>query len=98
MATFAVTYRYGSDTAPARDQHRPRHVDFLQRHFDDKRLLLSGPFGADEQPGAELIWTAATKAELESLLDQDPFSVNGLIAAREIRQWNIFFGAAMVGA
>jgi len=96
MATFAVTYHYGADTAPARDQRRPEHVEFLKRHFDGKRLLLSGPFGADEQPGAELIWDASTKAELESVLDQDPFSVNGLIAERDVRQWNIFFGAIVV--
>jgi uncharacterized protein len=93
MGTFAVTYQYNSGSAAARDEHRPRHVEFLQSQFDGGRLLTSGPFGPQEDPGALLIFSGEDKAEVETLLDQDPFHVQGLIARRQIKQWNIFFGA-----
>lgn len=91
--TFAVTYQYAPDSAEARDEHRPRHVEFLQSQFDGGRLLTSGPFGPEEDPGALLIVAGRDKAEVQALMDQDPFHRHGLVAERRIRQWNIFFGA-----
>lgn len=93
MPTFAVTYSYSDVTAAGRDQHRPRHVEFLQSQFDDGRLLKSGPFGPDEAPGALLLINGESKADVEALMNQDPFFQNNLVEERSIRQWNIFFGA-----
>ncbi|WP_115788151.1 YciI family protein [Arthrobacter silvisoli] len=93
MATYAVTYAYTDGSTEARDQHRPRHVDFLKAQFDAGRLVKSGPFGPEEAPGALLLLAGGSKAEVEALLDQDPFHREGLIKERTVRQWNIFFGA-----
>jgi uncharacterized protein len=93
MPTFAVTYQYAAGSAEVRDEHRPRHVAFLQSQFDGGRLLTSGPFGPAEDPGALLIFAGEDKAQVEALVNQDPFHLNGLVAERQIRQWNIFFGA-----
>lgn len=93
MENFVVTYHYGTDTAAERDVHRSKHVEFLNAQFQDRRLLVSGPFDPEEDPGAVLVWAADSKAELIALLDKDPFSARGLIADRQVRQWNIFFGA-----
>lgn len=93
MPTFAVTYSYSDETAAGRDQHRPRHVEFLQSQFDGGRLVKSGPFGPEEAPGALLLITGESKADVEALMDQDPFFQNNLVEDRSIRQWNIFFGA-----
>lgn len=93
MATFAVTYAYSNATSGARDEHRPSHVEFLRSQFDGGRLVKSGPFGPGEAPGALLIVTGDSKADVEALMDQDPFFRNNLIEGRNIRQWNIFFGA-----
>lgn len=98
MATFAVTYAYSDATAGQRDEHRPRHVEFLKSQYDGGRLITSGPFGAEEAPGALLILTGGSKADVEALMDQDPFFSNNLIEERTIRQWNIFFGAERVDA
>ena len=98
MATFAVTYAYSDATAGERDEHRPRHVEFLKSQFDDGRLLTSGPFGSGESPGALLILKGDSKADVEALMDLDPFFSNNLIEERTIRQWNIFFGAERVDA
>ena len=93
MGTFAVTYAYTANSSAGRDEHRPRHVDFLQQQFDGGTLVKSGPFGPEEDPGALLIIEADSKADVEALMDQDPFYRNGLVAQRSIRQWNVVFGA-----
>ncbi len=93
MATFAVTYAYSDSTSASRDTVRPAHVEFLKAQFDGGRLLKSGPFGPEESPGALLIIASDSKADVEALMDQDPFHQAGLIEERTVRQWNIFFGA-----
>ncbi|MFC9353473.1 YciI family protein [Arthrobacter sp. NPDC057013] len=93
MGTFAVTYAYSAASSAGRDEHRPRHVEFLQELFDDGTLVKSGPFGPGEEPGALLIIEADSKADAEKLMDQDPFYRNSLVEQRSIRQWNVFFGA-----
>lgn len=98
MATFAVTYAYSDATAGQRDEHRPRHVDFLRSQFEGGRLLTSGPFGPGESPGALLILKGESKGDVEALMDQDPFFSNNLIEERTIRQWNIFFGTERADA
>jgi uncharacterized protein YciI len=93
MAIFAVTYAYAGATAAGRDEHRPRHVEFLRAQYDGGRLVKSGPFGPEEAPGALLLIKGDSKADVEALMDQDPFFINNLIEERTVRQWNIFFGA-----
>jgi uncharacterized protein YciI len=91
MTTFAVRYTYGDDTA-GRDEHRPKHIAFLESQYDAKRLLLSGPLVSDDNPGALLIFSGESVEDVGKLLDGDPFMRNGFIADREIRQWNPVFG------
>jgi uncharacterized protein len=91
METFAVTYAYSANTSAGRDEHRPRHVEFLREQFNDGRLVKSGPFGPQEDPGALLIIDADSKADAEALMDRDPFYLNGLVEQRSIRQWNVVF-------
>jgi uncharacterized protein YciI len=93
MPTFAVTYAYSDSSSDARDAARPRHVEFLKAQFESGRLVRSGPFGPEETPGALLIIEGISKADVEDLLDEDPFHHAGLIEERTVRQWNIFFGA-----
>lgn len=97
MPTFAVTYAYSDATSADRDQHRPSHVEFLKSQFDGGRLVRSGPFGPEDAPGALLIIQGDSRADVEALMDQDPFFRNNLIQERSIRQWNIFFGADAAG-
>lgn len=94
MGTFAVTYAYAANSSAGRDEHRPLHVEFLQEQFDGGALVKSGPFGPEEDPGALLIIEADSKADVEALMNQDPFYRNGLVAQRSIRQWNVVFGAS----
>ena len=90
MPTFAVRYRYQEGSDAARTEHRPVHVDFLRRLHSDGALYMSGPLAA-EPAQALLVFEAADEGALATLLDADPFAVQGLIAERDITQWNVFF-------
>jgi uncharacterized protein len=80
MPIYAVTYGYHAGSDAARDQARPTHRAFLA---EQDELLLSGP--TDE--GALLIFEAKSAAELEELLDEDPFWTHDLVAERMIVEW-----------
>jgi uncharacterized protein YciI len=85
MAIFAVTYVYSTDT-DALDRLRPEHRAFLA---DTDGLLLSGP---TDDNGALLIWEAASAAEVEEVLEEDPFWTADLIAERSVVGWNPVLG------
>ncbi|WKN60877.1 YciI family protein [Rhodococcus opacus] len=87
---FAVIYRYGSDT-DAMDKHRPAHREYLGELFRRGSILASGPVSSNDGAAALLIMTASDEREIAELLDRDPFAVEGLIAHREIGDWNIVY-------
>lgn len=96
MATFAVIYRYSTDSA-ALDEHRPVHRDYLESLFEAGKIVMSGPLGEGGHPSALLILDCASADEVAELLDKDPFHERKLIVDREIRPWNIAFGAHRIG-
>lgn len=97
MNIYAVTYNYDDATAGQRDEIRPVHVEFLQGLFDNGRLLASGP--VDDGAGALLIITGEDEADALSVMDNDPYTKNNLIAERGIQKWGLFFGKdKLVGA
>lgn len=85
MPLFAVTYGYTTDT-DALDRLRPEHRAFLA---EQAGLLISGP---TDDGGALLIFEAKTAADVEEILDEDPFYAEGLVAERSIVGWNPVLG------
>ena len=55
MSIYAVTYDY-SDDAALRDEHRASHREYLAGLAEEGIVLVSGPWGPDEAPGALLIF------------------------------------------
>lgn len=92
MAVFSVTYTYTDDDL-ARDAHRGDHRAYLA---DQPGLLVSGPF-ADHPAGALLIFRAEDEQEVATILDADPFAVEGLVAERVIREFNPVLGPLAAG-
>ncbi len=90
MNFYAITYTYSPFTSDARDQVRPKHVEFLRRRFENGELRVSGP--VDSGTGALLVIGAESEQAAKTLMDQDPFALEGLITEREIRRWDVFFG------
>ena len=91
MTLYAVQYAY-DDRSERRDELRPEHRAYLGSLVDTGSLLSSGPW-AHDPPGALLIFSADSPAEVERLLDADPFAREGLVAARAIREWTPVLGA-----
>jgi hypothetical protein len=91
MPTFAVTYRYTDDVA-TRDSVRTQHRDYLRRLAEQGLLLLSGPYGAGEPPGALLLFRADGKAQVTALVRNDPFSAKGVVAETRTAEWEPVIG------
>jgi uncharacterized protein len=91
VTVFAVTYRY-TDDAAARDEHRSEHRDYLRGLADRGIVAVSGPYAADEQPGALLLFKASSRGEVVELTGQDPFNVRGLISEITVTEWEPLIG------
>ncbi|SDQ52958.1 YciI family protein [Quadrisphaera sp. DSM 44207] len=87
MPHFVATYAYTDDTA-GRDAARPSHREFLASL---EQLVLSGPTDAN---GAVLVFRAGSAAEVEELLEQDPFVRAGFVAERTVVGWTVVSGRA----
>lgn len=89
MSVFAVEYVYAAGSEAARDEHRPKHREFLAELGavgDGLALVASGPYV--DGSGALLLISAPTQAALAETLAKDPFAVNGTIAALRISEWS----------
>ena len=94
MTVFAVTYRY-TDDITTRDSIRTEHRDYLRELADQGILLLSGPYGPAEAPGALLLFLADDKAYIAALVAKDPFATSGVIADFQIAQWDPVIGSLL---
>ncbi|RMB58309.1 YciI family protein [Tessaracoccus antarcticus] len=86
MSHFAVHYTYVSD-ATLLAEHRPAHRDFL-RSLVGSGLVAAGAYPDAEEPAALLIVEAETADDVATMLERDPFLVQGAIARRRIQLWN----------
>jgi len=88
MKYFAVHYQYpdGSDEIV---RLRPEHRAWLSTLAETDRLVGSGPY-VDGQGGALIVIRmsdTATLRDAEELMDNDPFTREGVLAGREVREW-----------
>jgi uncharacterized protein YciI len=86
---FAVIYEYTSDKAKIQS-HRPDHRQYLTMLRDHGQLVVAGPFTDDS--GSLIVYEAATPAEVESIMRDDPFAKNGIFVSHVIRPWNPVLG------
>lgn len=87
MKYFAATYTYGEPSLV--DDTRPAHREFIASQLSLGRIVGSGPFADGDQALIILqLPDSATEADAANVLDQDPYTVEGALAAREIREWN----------
>ena len=91
MTIFAVTYRY-TDDVTTRDDNRTQHRDYLRGLAVQGRLLVSGPYGPDDDAGALLLFSAESRSQVEALIRDDPFTVHGVIAETGTAEWEPVIG------
>ena len=90
MAWYTVETTYVDDRAKLEDS-RPRHRAYLQALVEQGKVGAAGPW-ADDSAGFA-IYQVADIAELDRLLADDPYTVDGVAKARSVREWKIVLGS-----
>jgi uncharacterized protein YciI len=81
---FANYAKYVADKSKL-EAVRPAHWEYDQGLERVHKLALAGPFANDE--GGLFVYRADDRAEALSHLEQDPFSVEGVLASFELLEW-----------
>jgi uncharacterized protein len=84
VAKFVVEFQYQVSRAE-RQAVNPAHADYLYRLAERGVLLLGGPL-VDGNSGL-LIYEVADRAELQAVLDDEPYIKAGFVAESRIHQW-----------
>lgn len=69
---------------------RPAHREYLAELAAARKLAVAGPWANDT--GALLIFDIADRAELDQILDADPYTPAKVIAETRIREWSAITG------
>lgn len=85
---YAVITKYTSDASTIA-KARPAHREYLMGLAEQRRLVISGPFGDDS--GGLFVYEADSAAQVENWIQQDPFARNGVFVSWEVRPWNVIF-------
>jgi uncharacterized protein YciI len=74
-------------------RHVMPHVAFLQALIAQGKIRASGPVTGLGKRAGFIILTAESHQEVEQLIAQDPFAIEGLIDELTILAWDPMFGA-----
>jgi uncharacterized protein len=89
MTWFTVETRYTADRERLLDV-RPRHREYLAALAARGIVLAGGPY-ADDTAGFA-VYAVSDRAELDQLLADDPYTLDGISAGRTIHEWKITLG------
>jgi uncharacterized protein YciI len=92
MAIYAVTYHYVDDPDLI-DLHRPAHREYIATLLEAGGLIASGRTEGRPKGSALLLFEADSIADVERVLDPDPFWTLGIIEKREILEWILASGS-----
>jgi uncharacterized protein YciI len=87
-----VLYTSAPDVLSLAPRHVPAHKARLDAFHARGDLLHVGTFGDPQTQGSMAIF--ATRAAAEEFVAEDPFVLNGVVAAHEIRDWDDAYAAA----
>jgi uncharacterized protein YciI len=85
-----VLYTSAPDVLTTAPAHYAAHKERLDAFHGRGDLLLVGTFGDPQAQGSMAIFKTRTAAE--EFVADDPFVLNGVIAAHEVRDWNELYG------
>lgn len=90
MTWFTVETTYVSDRERLAAT-RPRHRDYLRGLAEQGKVLAGGPW-ADDSAGFA-VYRVEDAAELDRLLEADPYTIDGIAAHRVVHEWKITLGS-----
>ena len=82
---FAAVIEYTQDKAKIA-QVRPAHRQYLVQLRERGQLAVAGPFTDDS--GALIVYEADSREAAETLIQGDPFNLNGIFISYQLRPWN----------
>jgi uncharacterized protein YciI len=85
MAYFVLEYTYGDMEARARV--RPRHLEYVTDLNARGKVVMAGPVG--DGAGAMVIYDAPSEEEVRRLVDEDPYTTEGVAVDATLRPWNV---------
>ena len=85
-----VLYTSAPDVLARAPAHFAAHRQRLDAFHERGDLLLVGTFGDPQAEGSMAIFTSRDAAE--EFVRDDPFVLNGVVAAHEVRDWNELYG------
>jgi uncharacterized protein YciI len=83
---YVVLYESADDVASRAPAHFPAHKRRLDEFAGRGDLLMVGTFGDPQAQGSMAIFR--TRAAAEAFVAGDPFMLEGVVKAYEIRDWN----------
>jgi uncharacterized protein YciI len=93
MPLYVLDYRYSDPEARARA--RRRHVDYLTSLLDEGTLVMAGPWA--DQSGAMVVYRVEDEEQAWSLVDADPYTLEGVTVDRRLREWAVVVGPQAAG-
>jgi uncharacterized protein YciI len=88
---FALLYDVVPGYAERRKPFRAAHLALAERFGRDGKLLLGGAFDPSDE-GALLVFEAASAADVEAFVREDPYVANGLVTSWRVRPWTVVTG------
>jgi uncharacterized protein YciI len=83
---YVVLYESADDVARLAPAHFPAHLARIHEFRDRGEILSVGTFADPQAQGAMAIFPSRESAE--AFVEGDPFVLNHVIRAHEIREWN----------
>jgi uncharacterized protein len=83
---YVLLYESAEDVLSKAPAHFPAHWARCQAFHERGLLLMVGTFGDPQTEGAMAIFI--TREGAEEFVAGDPFVLNGVVRAWEIREWN----------
>jgi len=92
---FALLYDLVDDYVARRQPLRAEHLALAERFRAEGRLRAGGAF--DPPDGALLVFEAASAAEVEAFVREDPYVKSGLVTRWRVREWKVVVGGVAAG-
>ncbi len=86
MKYAVVLYTSADDVITKAPVHFPAHTARIDEFRERGEVVMIGTFGDPQAQGSMAIFTS--RAAAEAFVAGDPFVLNGVVSAYEIRDWN----------
>jgi uncharacterized protein YciI len=88
---FILFYEYVEDILERRAPFRSAHLAGAQAAYDRGELVMAGAL-ADPVDRALLVFKVNDPQVVEAFVRADPYVLNGLVTAWQIRPWTVVIG------